>query len=154
MCLNRSFAFKFPLLLKKEANMLYFRHSDNYIMHRDPEPQKHFSSFLPFLIPNCSSGDAGILQAADYFYFPTASVFRVATLNIPPNTGADVPKHSGSTVDFSQYTGKDARSFTYPILHVSVSTHAVLHKLAELLTWLKNWPRQQKPSAAWHSSWG
>lgn len=38
----------------------------------------------------------------------------------------------GSTMDFSQCTGKDDRSSTYAILRVSKSTRAAMHKLDEL----------------------
>lgn len=52
-------------------------------MHRDSGPQKNLSTYLPFLIPNCSSGDSGIPSPAGHWRFPGASVFGLDTLSVP-----------------------------------------------------------------------
>lgn len=61
-------------------------------MHRDPDPQKDFSSYLPFLVPNCCSGDNGIPSPAGHLHFPSASGFGLDPLNVSQKACADVPE--------------------------------------------------------------
>lgn len=129
MCLNRSFAFKFPLLLKEEERsctsdiQIIILCTEILILKRTWASIWHFKYLTAVQVIMASPHQL----ATDVFLVPQFSDWTHWVLP------KGLHRHAwNSTMDFSQCTGKDVHSFTHPILHVSRSALCELGELTDL----------------------